>query len=259
MYTIAVSNEKGGVAKTTSVISLGACLADMGYRVLVVDLDPQSNLTLALGFEIRSDTLSVDSAFLKDIPLNKMIYPTGISMLSIIPSRGALGLAERILPSRQHYQCVLKNALQHVKSSFDFILLDCPAALGVLTLNAMVSADLLLIPTQAEYFSIYALRNLMAWIQKIRSQDNPHLTYRLLLIMYDRRNRTHRILSEQLRQSFAQGLLETIIETDTKLREAPIAGTPIIYYAPKSRASFQYRKLAQEIFVYAKETFTQPA
>jgi chromosome partitioning protein len=259
MYTIAVSNEKGGVAKTTSTVSLGACLAEMGCKVLVIDLDPQANLTLALGLEPGQQTPSVDAAFLKDTPLENIITPTEFTFLSIVPSQEALGLVERILPSKRQYQYYLKHSLQRMERPFDFVLLDCPPTLGVLTLNAMIAANLLLIPTQAEYFSVYALRNLMAWIRQVRIQDNPTLTYRLLLTMFDRRNRTHRVLSEQLRQSFSTGLLQSMIEIDTKLREAPIAGKPIIYHAPKSRASLQYRTLAQEIFEYAKETALQQA
>jgi chromosome partitioning protein len=259
MYTIAISNEKGGVAKTTSSISLGACLAELGCTVLVVDLDPQANLTLAFGLEPNGNTPSIDSAFLMGTLLDEILYPTEINRLFIIPSRERLGLVERALPAKQNYQYIMKAGIQAMKQSFDFILLDCPPALGVITLNAMIAANLLLIPTQAEYFSVYALRNLMAWIRQIRTQDNPALTYRLLLTLYDRRNRSHRVLSEQLRQSFNSGLLQTVIEIDTKLREAPIAGTPIIYYAPKSRASLQYRTLAQEIIAYAQETSLQQA
>jgi chromosome partitioning protein len=259
MYTIAISNEKGGVAKTTSTISLGACLAELGCTVLVVDLDPQANLTLAFGFEPNENTPSIDSAFLKETSLDDILLPTEIHRLFIIHSHERLGLAERTLPSRQNHHYILKSGIQAMKQSFDFILLDCPPALGVITRNAMIAANLMLIPTQAEYFSVYALRNLMAWVRQVRVTGNPALTYRLLLTLYDRRNRSHRVLSEQLRQSFNSGLLKTVIEIDTKLREAPIAGTPIIYYAPKSRASLQYRTLAQEIFAYAKETSLQQA
>ena len=137
--------------------------------------------------------------------------------------------------------------------------MDCPPFLGAVTLNAMVSVNMLLIPTQAEFFSIYALRNLMALIRRVRSQYNPGLKYRLLLTMVDRRNKIHRVLSEQLRTTFSQGVMETVIQTDTKLRESPIAGVPIIYHSPKSRGSLQYRALAQEILEYVKETADQPA
>jgi chromosome partitioning protein len=127
------------------------------------------------------------------------------------------------------------------------------------TLNALTAIDFLLIPTQAEFFSVYALRNLMSLVRRIRSQYNPPLKYRLLLTMVDRRNKTHRVMSEQLRSTFTSGVMQTVIEVDTKLRESPIAGIPIIQHAPKSRGSLQYRALAQEILEYVKETNIQPA
>jgi chromosome partitioning protein len=127
------------------------------------------------------------------------------------------------------------------------------------TTNALVASDLLLIPTQAEFFSVYALKNIMAMVKRIRNQANPRLTYRLLLTMVDRRNKIHRILSEQLRNNFGTGVLESVIETDTKLRECIINGTPIIYHAPKTRSAIQYRSLAQEIMKYAQEAVLQPA
>jgi chromosome partitioning protein len=152
----------------------------------------------------------------------------------------------------------LAKALQDANLQFDYIILDCPPFLGAVTLNALMASDLLLMPTQAEFFSINALRNMMGLVRRIRSQGNARLTYRLLITMFDRRNRIHRTLSEQLRATFGVGVLDTVIETDTKLRESPIAGLPIIFHAPKSRASMQYRALAQEILTYVKETTAQP-
>jgi chromosome partitioning protein len=259
MYTIAISNEKGGVAKTTTTVSLAACLAEIGCQVLAIDLDPQANLTLSLGHEPNKAMSSMSAAFLKGVALDQLTQPSGLDRLFIIPSREDVGLAERVLPSLQNRQNTLRVALSKLQQPYDFVLIDCPPTLGALAHAAMVAADLLVIPTQAEYFSIYALRNLMSWIRQVRIQDNPALIYRLLMTLYDRRNRSHRVLSEHLRQSFDTGLLQTVIEIDTKLREAPIAGMPINQYASKSRASLQYRALAQEILAYAQETVIQPA
>jgi len=136
---------------------------------------------------------------------------------------------------------------------YDYIILDCPPALGAITKNALAAADLLLIPTQAEYFSAYALRNMMSMIRNIREQDNPNLAYRILVTMLDNRNRTHRNIHEQLRTTFGEGVFNTVIEIDTKLRESPIAGVPIMQYKPSARGSAQYRILAQEIMEYVKE------
>ncbi len=259
MYTIAISNEKGGVAKTTTAVSLGAALAETGRRVLLVDLDAQANLTLAMGIDPRTVGRSMADVFLESTPLNLAISRSLIRYLEIAPCNEHMALVERSLYSHSGFEYVLRKSLEKVTGKYDFVLLDCPPALSIVTLNALVAADLLLIPTQAEYFSVYALRNLMGWVRQVRKQYNPGLTYRMLLTMFDRRNRTHRILREQLNDSFQTGVLQTVIDVDTKLRESPIAGTPIIHHAPKSRAAFEYRALAQEIIEYVKETVVQPA
>jgi chromosome partitioning protein len=258
-FIISVANEKGGVAKTTTVTSLGATLNELGLRVLVVDLDTQANLSLGLGIEPEKVTQSLVKVFLESAPIKNTVVETHISGLDIIPSNIEMGMVERFLPVRSGYETTLRHAIENNLPEYDFILIDCPPFLGSVTLNALVASNLLLIPTQAEYFSIYALRNLMNLVRRIRGQYNPGLTYRLLLTMYDKRNRIHRNLNEQLYTTFGNGMFTTIIETDTKLREAPIAGLPIIYHAPKSRASIQYRALAQEIHEYVKETTAQPA
>ncbi len=259
MYTIAISNEKGGVAKTTTAVSLGAALAEAGRTVLIVDLDAQANLTLALGVDPRTVTRSTADVLLESAALSQVILKTGIRRLDLAPSNEHMGLVERSLHSRSGFEYTLRNKLEKGANKYDVVLLDCPPALGIVTLNAFVAAKLLLIPTQAEYFSIYALRNLMGWVRQVRTQYNPGLTYRMLLTLYDRRNRTHRILREQLNDTFQNGVLQTVIDIDTKLRESPIAGVPILHHAPKSRAAHEYRALAQEIIEYVKETVIQPA
>ena len=143
--------------------------------------------------------------------------------------------------------------------NYNYILLDCPPSLGAITLNALAASDLLLIPTQAEYFSAYALRNMRTVIRRIRKEANPNLAYRILVTLLDRRNRTHRSIYEQLVATFGEGIFETVIEMDTKLRESPIAGQPITRYMPNSRGSLQYRVLAEELVEYAKETNQQTA
>ena len=257
-YIIAVANEKGGVAKTTSSISLGAALVESGAKVLLVDLDSQANLTLALGMEPYKNQRSLISVLLDGAALSSIWRESGIPGLFVAPSNYEMGVAERLLPTRPGYEVTLRKVLTTQAEDYQFIVLDCPPFLGALTLNALTAANLLMIPTQAEYFSIYAIRNMMGLIRRVRSQHNPDLTYRLLLTMFDRRNRIHRTLAEQLQSTFGNGLLETIVETDTKLRESPIAGMPIIYQFPKSRAAMQYRALAQEIIQYAQETTAQP-
>ncbi len=252
-YTIAMSNEKGGVAKTTSTLSLGAALTELNYRVLLIDLDPQANLSLALGLETGESTITSANVLIENVPLSSAIRKTEISNLDLVPSSFRIETAEQFLPMRTQYLRTLRNALQANPLPYDYILLDCPPALGAITLNALAAADLLIIPTQAEYFSAYALRNMMGTIRRIRQEVNPGLAYRILVTLLDRRNRTHRNIFEQLQATFGQGVFTAVIEIDTKLRESPIAGIPITHYKPTSRGSQQYRVLAQELIEYAKE------
>ncbi|HSM70194.1 MAG TPA: ParA family protein [Anaerolineales bacterium] len=252
-YVIAMSNEKGGVAKTTSTLSLGAALAELNHRVLLLDLDPQSNLSLALGFETEEASITSANILIENATIQAAIRKSDIENLDIVPSSFRIENAEQFLPMRTHYLNTLRDALKAASLPYDYILLDCPPALGAITLNALSAADLLIIPTQAEYFSAYALRNMMGTIRRVRQEVNPGLAYRILVTLLDRRNRTHRNIFEQLQTTFGQGVFTTVIEIDTKLRESPIAGLPITQYTPKSRGSQQYRVLAQELIEYAKE------
>jgi chromosome partitioning protein len=259
---IAVSNEKGGVAKTTTTLSLGAALVDMGYRVLLIDLDAQANLTLSLGFEPGEDERTSSEVMLDNAPLLNARYKTDIENLDLVQSSSRIETCEQFLPVRTNYTGILQRAIASMleSASYDFILLDCPPAIGAITQNALVAADLLLIPTQAEYFSAYALRNMMSLIRQVREADNPGLAYRILVTMLDKRNRTHRNIHEQLRSTFGDGVFDSVIEIDTKLRESPIAGMPISRYKPGARGTTQYRVLAEELIEYAKETENkQPA
>ena len=252
-FTIAMSNEKGGVAKTTSTLSLGAALAELNHRVLLIDLDPQANLSLALGLENGAVEMTSANVLIENTTLRSAISKTDVQNLDLVPSNSRIESAEQFLPMRSHYLSTLRNAIQSTPLPYDYVLLDCPPALGAITLNALSAADLLIIPTQAEYFSAYALRNMMGSIRRVRQESNPNLAYRILVTLLDRRNRTHRNIFEQLQATFGQGVFTTVIEIDTKLRESPIAGIPITQYKPTSRGSQQYRVLAQELIEYAKE------
>ncbi|MEO7841880.1 MAG: ParA family protein [Anaerolineales bacterium] len=252
-FTIAMSNEKGGVAKTTSTLSLGAALAELNHRVLLIDLDPQANLSLALGLENGETEMTSANVLIENVPIRNAICKTEVPNLDIVPSSTRIESVEQFLPMRSNYLLTLRNALEAGSLSYDYIVLDCPPALGAITLNALSAADLLIIPTQAEYFSAYALRNMMGSIRRIRQESNSNLAYRILVTLLDRRNRTHRNIFEQLQATFGQGVFTTVIEIDTKLRESPIAGVPITQYKPTSRGSQQYRVLAQELIEYAKE------
>jgi len=258
-FIIAMSNEKGGVAKTTSTLSLGAALAEMNHRVLLIDLDPQANLSLALGLETGEAELTSANILVEGAAVRTAIRKTDVPNLELVPSNSRIESAEQFLPMRSHYFSILRSALETTNLPYDFILLDCPPALGAITLNALSAANLLIIPTQAEYFSAYALRNMMGSIRRVRQESNPNLAYRILVTLLDRRNRTHRNIFEQLQATFGQGVFTTVIEVDTKLRESPIAGMPITQYRPSSRGSQQYRVLAQELIEYAKEEANRQA
>src|SRR5262245_39931786 len=252
-YTIAVSNEKGGVAKTTSTLSLGAALAELNHRVLLIDLDPQANLSLALGLETGEAELTSANVLIENTTIKSAIRKTDVPNLELVPSNSRIENAEQYLPMRSNYLSTLRNCFLAGALNYEYILLDCPPALGAITLNALSAADLLVIPTQAEYFSAYALRNMMGSIRRVRQESNPNLAYRILVTLLDRRNRTHRNIFEQLQTTFGQGVFTSVIEIDTKLRESPIAGVPITQYKSTSRGSQQYRVLAQELTEYVKE------
>ena len=257
---IAVSNEKGGVAKTTTTISLGGALVDLGYKVLLIDLDAQANLTLALGLEPGESEITSSNIMLDNAPLLNARRKTVIQNLDLIPSSSRIETSEQFLPVRTNYTTILQRAIANATDlPYDYILFDCPPALGAITQNALTAANLLLIPTQAEYFSAYALRNMMTLVRRIREEDNPNLAYRILVTMLDNRNRTHRNIHDQLRSTFGEGVFNTAIEIDTKLRESSIAGLPISHYKPSSRGTTQYHVLAQELIEYVKETENRQA
>jgi chromosome partitioning protein len=256
---ISVANQKGGVAKTTTCISLGGVLVESGYRVLLVDLDAQANLTLALGKPPDSLMNSTACLLLDGSRITNITRLTQIPALDLLPAHAELIKADRVLSVRKNPTLILKNSLRSL-DEYDYILIDCPPQLGMLTMNALVAANLVIIPTQAEYFSAYALRNMVQTITRIQQGENPLLEYRVLITLFDVRNRIHRSVREQLYQHFGEYVFREMIQIDTKLRESVVVGVPISLYAPKSRSAYQYRSLIQEISGYAKkESIAQPA
>jgi chromosome partitioning protein len=176
---------------------------------------------------------------------------TAIPGLDLVPSNSGMELAERFLPVRKDYETILHHSL-NADLAYDFIILDCPPLIGAVTINALAAADLLIIPSQTEYFSAHALKTLMGTIRRVRDQYNPELIYRILITMFDRRNRIHREVGEQIRAAFSTGVFQTMIEIDTKLRESAVEGLPITYYRSRSRSAEQYDALAQEIIQYVR-------
>lgn len=252
-YVIAISNEKGGVAKTTTTYSLGASLAEIGKKILLIDLDPQGNLSLANGIEPGKVANTSTDVIMAGLSVKEALYKTSTPGMEIVPSSPALIDAEQHLPVRSNYAFGLNNALRKETFDYDYVLLDCPPSMGAITYNALTAAELLIVPTQAEYFSAYALRDMMTLIRRVRRDTNPRLAYRILITLLDQRNRTHKVIREQLEQTFGSGLFQTVIEIDTRLRESPIVGLPITQYRPNSRGSQQYRVLAQELIDYVQQ------
>jgi chromosome partitioning protein len=245
---IAIANQKGGVAKTTTCLSLGASLAEAGQSVLLIDLDPQAHLTCSLGLEPEQLHHTVADALLANNSVLSITRETEVPLLDLAPANQGLGIVEKVLYGRANYEGVLKSRLAAMGHDYyDVVVMDCLPSFGALTLNALTAAELLIVPTQCEYYASRALRPVMKLVQLVRHKTNPRLAYRVLITMFDRRNRISHTVRGQLERAFPDGLLETIIEVDTKLKESPVAGQPVNLYAPHTRAAAQYRTLAQEL------------
>jgi chromosome partitioning protein len=245
---IAISNQKGGVAKTTTCLSLGACLAELGHSVLLIDLDPQAHLTVSLGVEPDKVYRSVADALLGNASLVSVSRETSIPGLDLAPANQGLALIDKVLYGNADYEYRLARRLELVdRDLYDFILIDCAPAFGSITLNAMTAADVLLIPTQCEYYAARSLRRVLGLARLVQQKTNPGLKYRLLVTLYDQRNRICRLILEQLQRELSQVMFETVIEVDTKLRESPAYAQPITLYAPNTRGAEQYRALAREV------------
>ncbi len=258
-YFIAVANQKGGVAKTTTTVSLGGALSLAGKEVLLVDLDPQADLTLSLGVNPGKVRHAITDVLFNWSTPASVSQRTNVDGLDLIASNPEMELAERFLPVRKNFEFILRNAMNSGSLSYDYVILDCPPSLGAITSNALNAAQMLIIPTLPEFFSVHALRNVLGAYRRIHNKSNPKLAYRILITMQDIRNRIHRDLSIQLMENFSTSIFKNIIQIDTKLRESSIAGLPITHYHPKSRSADQYTALAAELIQYVQKTIPQPA
>jgi chromosome partitioning protein len=245
---IAIASQKGGVAKTTTSVSLGASLAEQDRRVLLIDLDPQAHLTLSLGLEPEELVRTVMDAILGNDSLSGVIRETNVPLLHLAPASERLSVVDKWLYGRPDYEYLIKNCLDTIEAErYDVILMDSPPAFGTLMLNALTAASLLIIPTPCEYYAGRSLRRVLQLVRLVREKTNPMLAYRVLITMFDPNDRTARVIREQMERSFPGGLLETVIEVDVKLRESAALGQPITRYAPQTRGAVQYRALAQEL------------
>lgn len=244
---IAFSNQKGGVGKTTTCVNMTAYLAEMGYKCLIVDLDPQGNATTGLGFVKSEIKSSVYNAMIDDAPLENVVLKTEVNNLDILPSNIDLAGAEVELvyvKSREH---VLKRALDRVKSSYDFITIDCPPSLGLLTINALASADAVMIPIQSEYYALEGLSQLMNTIKLVKKHLNPNLNIEgVVLTMKDNRAIISRQISEEIKKYFGKRVYETVIPRNIRLAEAPSYGKPIMYHDTKCSGAKAYLALTKE-------------
>ncbi|MBC7225982.1 MAG: ParA family protein [Thermoflexales bacterium] len=247
MAVIAIANHKGGVAKTTTCLSLGGSLAEQGFQVLLVDLDPQAHLTLSLGLRPEELRHTIAEALLEQQSIVAVSRETSVAGLDLAPASGELVVLDKALYGRPGYEYRLREALGRMSVAYDFVLMDCPPSFGTLTLNALTAADMLIIPVQCEYYAWRSLRPMMELVTVVRQKTNPALRYRLLVTMYDVRSRIHRLILEQIHRFFPQATFRTLIQVDTRLRESPVHGLPVTQYAPRTRAAEQYRAVAQEI------------
>ncbi|MBN2085798.1 MAG: ParA family protein [Anaerolineales bacterium] len=250
-YVIAICHQKGGVAKTTTTLGLGAAFVERGVETLVVDLDPQANLTFNIGLEPGNAPFSAAEILTGEAAPARAAVESSLPGMDIIPSNASMLDIGRRMYQMPNYEFLLRRALEDTAmAEYAVVLLDCPPSVGPLTINALTAADLLIIPTQCEYYSIQALPDMFELVNVIRDRTNPPLTYRLLVTMFDGRGKFHATMLEQLRGYFKDGLLHTTIGFDTKLREAQAAGSPITIHAPLSRGASQYRQLAEELSPY---------
>jgi chromosome partitioning protein len=245
---VAITNQKGGVGKTTTSINLGASLAANDLRVLLVDFDPQGNSTSGLGIDKNPEILTVYNALLGGMPIERTILKTECEGLEIVPADKNLVAANLELVDLSGREHRLKQVLDEIRPSYDYILIDCPPALDLLTLNALVAAQSVLIPIQCEFFALEGISQLMDTIDKVRDSFSHQLKIEgILLTMYDERTNLTRQVADDLRDFFKNEVLHTVIPRSIRLAEAPSFGKPILMYDPRSRGAESYIKLAKEI------------
>ncbi|HUY85804.1 MAG TPA: ParA family protein [Acidimicrobiales bacterium] len=245
---LAIANQKGGVGKTTTTVNLGAALAELHHRVLVVDLDPQGNASTGLGIDSHNLETSVYDALVHDATLDDCIEPTSLKNLFVVPSTLDLAGAEVELVTAFNRERKLQRALEPVIDDFDFVVIDCPPSLGLITVNALAAATEVLVPIQCEYYALEGLGQLMRNVKLIKDNLNSELVVSaIVLTMFDARTKLSQEVVNQVREHFGETVCKTVIPRTVKLSEAPSFGQPIIIFDSTSRGAVAYRELAKEV------------
>ncbi len=245
---IAIANQKGGVGKTTTTVNLGAGLADLGYRTLVVDLDPQGNATTGLGIDARNFEYSMYDVLMRETPIDDCIEATSVRNLFVVPATIDLAGVEIELVPAFSRELRLRRAVESVINDFDFILIDCPPSLGLITINGLAAAREVLVPIQCEYYALEGLGQLLRNVHLVSSNLNDRLEISaFVLTMFDSRTRLGAEVAKEVREHFGEKVCRTVIPRTVRLSEAPSFGQPITVFDPMSRGAIAYRELAKEV------------
>lgn len=245
---LAIANQKGGVGKTTTAVNLGASLAEIGYRVLIIDLDPQGNATTGLGLSHRNVEGSIYDVIMNDAAVEDCVEPTSVRNLFVVPATIDLAGAEIELVPAFSRELKLRRALEGVRDDYDFTLIDCPPSLGLLTVNGLAAADDVIVPIQCEYYALEGLGQLLRNVSLVKSNLNPSLDVRgIVLTMYDARTKLAEQVEHEVRTHFGSKVYRTVVPRTVRISEAPSFGQPIIVFDSSSRGATAYRELAKEV------------